>query len=210
MREPQPSLERISHDLDALARFVEPDTPGWTRRFPSQAYLRGRGWLRQRMEQAELRTWVDDAGNLFGRRDGAEDLPPILLGSHTDTVLGGGRYDGPLGVVGAIEAARALGEAGVTLRHPLLVADFLAEEANAFGVSCVGSRALAYGLEPAWLGRAAEGTTLAEAIRACGGHPEELAAPLARPGAFAACLELHIEQGPVLEAQGAALGAATG
>jgi N-carbamoyl-L-amino-acid hydrolase len=207
---PHPDLERLLADLADLAGYVEPDTPGWTRRFPSAAYLAGRQWLRRCMEQAGLETAIDAAGNLFGRRPGAADLPPIIIGSHTDTVLGGGRYDGALGVLGAIEAARAIAEAGIALRHPLVVADFLAEEANDFGVSCVGSRALANGLPDEWLARTYGGITLAAAIAAVGGRPEELATPLLQPGDIAACLELHIEQGPVLLARGAALGAVSG
>jgi N-carbamoyl-L-amino-acid hydrolase len=203
-------MDRLLADLDALACFVEPATPGWTRRFPSGAYQAARVWLRERMEAAGLVTQLDAAGNLFGRREGTASVAPIVAGSHTDSVFGGGRYDGALGVLAALEAARCLQEAGVALRRPLLVADFLAEEANDFGVSCVGSRALAYGLQPAWLARATAGTTLADAILAMGGRPEQTTTPLAQPGAFAACLELHIEQGPVLEAHGAALGAVSG
>jgi beta-ureidopropionase / N-carbamoyl-L-amino-acid hydrolase len=210
MTAPTPDTHRLLADLAALARFVEPGTPGWTRRFPSEAYCAGRLWLRERMEAAGLATRIDAAGNLFGRREGAESGPPIVAGSHSDSVLGGGRYDGALGVLAALEAARCLAEAGLALRRPLVVADFLAEEANDFGVSCVGSRALAYGLEPAWLRRTVAGITLAEAITAMGGRPQASTTVLAQPGEFAACLELHIEQGPALEAQAAGLGAVTG
>jgi beta-ureidopropionase / N-carbamoyl-L-amino-acid hydrolase len=207
---PEPNRARLLADLQTLAGFTEPGTPGWTRRFPSAAYLAGRAWLRGRMEEAGLATSIDAGGNLFGRRAGPEQRPPIVVGSHTDTVLGGGRLDGALGVLGALEAARCLEETGARLARPLVVADFLAEEANAFGVSCVGSRAMAHGLAPEWLGRSAEGLTLAEALAAAGGRPLEVTAPLARPGELGACLELHIEQGPVLEERGAALGAVTG
>src|SRR5688572_11108067 len=91
--------QRLLDDLVALAQFSEPDTPGWTRRFPSAAYRRGRIWLRGHFEAEGLTTHLDAVGNLFGRRDGREDLPPIHVGSHTDTVMGGGRYDGALGVL---------------------------------------------------------------------------------------------------------------
>lgn len=207
---PAIDLERLLGDLETLATFVEPHTPGATRRFPSAAYIAGRAWLRERMEQAGLRTWIDAGGNLFGLLPGARDLPPIVAGSHTDTVMGGGIYDGALGVLGALEVARCLAESGTRLRHPLLVADFLAEEANDFGVSCIGSRSLAYGLEAAWLERTLNGQTLAQALSTIGGDPGGVAAPLLKPGAFSACLELHIEQGPTLETAGAILGAVSG
>ncbi|HMP42965.1 MAG TPA: hydantoinase/carbamoylase family amidase, partial [Roseiflexaceae bacterium] len=208
--EPQPNLERLMADLTTLATFVEPDTPGWTRRFPSDAYLAGRRWLRRRMAEAGLETHIDAVGNLFGMRAGSADLPPILLGSHTDTVLGGGRYDGTLGVLGALEVARALSEAAIPMRYPLLIADFLAEEANDFGVSCVGSRGLVNGLPDEWLARSHAGMTLAEAITAGGGITQKMTAPLGQPGGYAACPEMPIEQGPGLVARGAALGAVSG
>jgi beta-ureidopropionase / N-carbamoyl-L-amino-acid hydrolase len=207
---PRPNLVRLLADLEALAQIVEPDTPGWTRRFPSAAYLEGRAWVRARMEQAGLKVRVDAGANILGELAGSAGLPAIMLGSHTDTVMGGGRYDGPLGVLAALEVARCIQEAGVTLRHPLIVGDYLAEEVNPFGVSCVGSRALAGRIDPEWLTRTAQGRTLAEAIAEAGGQPEVLGAPLLGAGALAACLELHIEQGPVLEQRGIGLAAVSG
>lgn len=201
---------RLMADLETLATFTEPGTPGTTRRFPSAAYMSGRAWLRERMEAAGLRTSIDAGGNLFAMLPGEHELPPLVAGSHTDSVMGGGRYDGALGVLGALEVARCLAGSGIRLHHPLLVADFLAEEANDFGVSCVGSRSLAYGLAPEWLDRSIAGQTLGQALAAMGGNPAGVTAPLLAPGAFAACLELHIEQGPVLEAAGATLGAVSG
>lgn len=163
------------------------------------------------MEDARLTTSIDAAGNLFGLRAGMRELPPLVLGSHSDTVANGGWLDGALGVLGALEVVRSLAEDGVALERPLLVADYLAEEANDFGVSCVGSRALTHGLDAAWLARRLGDTTLADAIAACGGDPSLLAdGPLWAAGRVHACLELHIEQGPVLEADGIALGAVSG
>lgn len=210
MNQLAPDPERLLADLETLAGFTEPATPGWTRRFPSPAYLAGRAWLRGAMEQAGLSTRIDAGGNLLGTQHHTTNLPSILIGSHTDTVLGGGRYDGTLGVLAALEVVRCLADAGITLHHPLMVADFLAEEANAFGISCVGSRALTGTLQPAWLERTLAGVTLAEAIRAAGGNPTHLTKPLLAPSDLAACLELHIEQGPVLDQHGHSLAAVTG
>jgi N-carbamoyl-L-amino-acid hydrolase len=189
-------------DLAELRAITEPDTPGTTRRFPSPAFLEGRRWLRGRLEAVGLTVSLDAAANMFGRREGSCDLSPIMIGSHTDTVFAGGHLDGALGVLAALEAARRL----PPLRHPLLVADFLAEEANDFGISCVGSRSLSGNFDPQWLSRSACGQTLGEAIREAGGEPERIA----KGGPFAACLELHIEQGRVLENAGVSLGVVSG
>ena len=208
---PTINAQRLLDDLEALAQFTEPDTPGWTRRFPSDAYRRGRQWLRARMEAAGLATQLDAAGNLFGRRDGALNMPPIHAGSHTDTVMGGGRYDGTLGVLGALEAARAIAEAGIHLRHPLVVADHLSEEATDYAIACLGSLAMCTShFRPEWLARTVNGVTLRQAMLDMGARPEELGQPLVKPGEIATFLELHIEQGPVLEANGATLAAVSG
>lgn len=211
MTTPTINSHRLMDDLAALAQFTEPDTPGWTRRFPSEAYRRGREWLRRHFEDEGLTTWLDAAGNLFGRRPGLEDRPPIHVGSHTDTVMGGGRYDGTLGVLGALEAARAIREAGIQLHHPLVIADYLAEEATDYAVACMGSLAMTTDhFQPGWLERTVGGVTLHQAITDMGGQPDELGQPLVKPGQIAASLELHIEQGPVLEASGAKLAAVSG
>jgi beta-ureidopropionase / N-carbamoyl-L-amino-acid hydrolase len=208
---PTINAQRLLANLESLAQFTESDTPGWTRRFPSVAYHQGRHWLRRQFEAEGLTTRIDAAGNLFGRREGTQELPPIHVGSHTDTVMGGGRYDGALGVLGALEAARAIHEAGIRLRHPLVVADYLSEEATDYAVACMGSMALCTDhFRPEWLERTVNGVTLRQAIREMGGEPEALGQPLLKAGDVAASLELHIEQGPVLEARGAKLAAVSG
>lgn len=196
------------HDrLRELRQIVEPGTPGTTRRFPTPAYLQGRAWVRQKMEELGLSVRVDAAGNMFGTRAGTEaGLLPIMVGSHTDTVYAGGYLDGALGVLVALEAARTLPE----LRHPLIVADYLAEEANDFGISCVGSRALAGTFKPEWLQRELDGQTLGQAIAEAGGEPERLATACLPVGTLHAALELHIEQGPVLETSGVSLAVVNG
>ena len=203
--------QRLWADLMALAEHTEPNTPGWTRRFPSVAYQQGRQWLRAQMEAEGLVTRLDAVGNLFGRREGRADLLPIHAGSHTDTVMGGGRFDGALGTLGALEAARAIREAGIQLRHPLVVADYLSEEATDYAIACMGSLAMCTDhFKPAWLERSVNGVTLRQAIIDMGGQPDQLGQPVVKPGAIAASLELHIEQGPVLEARGVKLAAVSG
>lgn len=203
--------QRIRADLEALAAITDPEQP-YTRRSFTELYQDGRRWLEARMQEAGLETRLDAAANVRGRWEGGgnSQIPAILLGSHTDTVLGGGRFDGPAGVVAALEVVRSLREEGVSLRHPLEVVDFLAEEVSDYGPSCIGSRGLAGNLTAEMLALTnSHGETLAQGIRRMGGQPERLleSRELEKPAAY---LELHIEQGRVLERQGAPVGVVTG
>jgi N-carbamoyl-L-amino-acid hydrolase len=207
----EPRLDRYLADWTALSAFTDATQPGWTRRAFTPPYLQARAWLSERMTGAGLQAGIDAGGNLVGSRPGR--LPaarPLVLGSHTDTVAGGGRFDGILGVLAAIEVARALQEAGAGLRHPLEVIDFLGEEPNDFGLSMVGSRALAGTLDQAGLQRQdLSGRSLADAIAEAGGNPGRLADVRRVPGSVACYLELHIEQGRRLEQAGCPLGVVT-
>lgn len=206
-----PDRERLAADIYTLATFVDPEQPGFTRRPFTKAFQEARHWLQRRMEAAGLAVRLDAAGNLVGRRPGSEDLPPIMIGSHTDTVAGGGRFDGIIGVIGGLEVARCLSELGIDLRHPLEVVDFLAEEPTEFGVSTVGSRGMVGTLSPDLLAKQdGQNRTLAEALESLGGHPRQVPAEVRKPGSIAAYLELHIEQGPVLDREGISLAAVTG
>lgn len=200
--------DRLWGDLMALAEITDPQRP-YTRRSFSPTFLRGRAWLADRYRDAGLTVRVDAAGNLIGRRAGsAADAPAIVVGSHSDSVPGGGRFDGIAGVVAGLEVARALADGGIALAHPLEVVDFLAEEPSEFGVSCIGSRAVAGLLDAGHLAMTAPGgETLAQAIERTGGDPARIGA--ARRADIGAFLELHIEQGPVLEARGIDLGIVT-
>ncbi|UXT42191.1 Zn-dependent hydrolase [Agrobacterium tumefaciens] len=201
------SIKDIEADLDALAQIIDPERP-WTRRAFSPRFDEGRDYLRRRFLSEGLNVSTDAGGNLIGRREGTEpQVGTIMLGSHSDTVPDGGRFDGVAGVVVALEVARILSRRGVALRHNLAVVDFLAEEVSIFGVSCIGSRAMAGVLPQDWLRRISDGCDLATAIRDVGGKPESLEAPLADD--LKAFLELHIEQGPVLEREKIALGVVT-
>ncbi len=210
MRELPLDIEQLLSDLEALAERTEPGTPGWTRRAFSPAHATGRAWLEAEMRAAGLSTSVDAAGNLIGHLPGAQDLPPLAIGSHTDTVMGGGRYDGTLGVLAGLAIVRALAAAGIQLRHPLEIIDFLAEESTPLG-SSIGSSAMVGALDQAALQRRdAEGRSLSEALASSGGHPADLALAARPSGSLAAYLELHIEQGPLLEQRGTALGIVDG
>ena len=200
MSRPRPQIDqdRIWNDLMALAAITDPERP-YTRRSFSALFLEGRAWLRQRFEDAGLNVRLDTAANLIGRLEGSEpDAPPIMLGSHSDTVPSGGRFDGPAGIITALEVVRAMRDAGYRPRHPIEIVDFLAEEPSEYGVSCVGSRAMAGVLDDKLLAYTnPAGERLADAIRRVGGDPNRL--DEARRTGLSGFLELHIEQGVVLE-----------
>ena len=191
---------RLWADIMALAEITDPAIP-FSRPAFTGRFLEGRAYLARRFADAGLKVRLDAAGNLIGRRAGrVADKGVIMIGSHSDTVPGGGRFDGVAGVMAALEVARALDERGIALDHALEVVDCLAEEANAYGVSCVGSRGLSGRLTQEMLGyREPGGETVADALKRMGGDPARLAE--ARRGDVAAFLELHIEQGPVLESE---------
>jgi beta-ureidopropionase / N-carbamoyl-L-amino-acid hydrolase len=207
-RDPEVLPDRVGSDLRALADIVEPDLPGWTRTALGPVDLEGRELVRRWMADAGLEATLDGAGNVVGRLRGTgTGGRSIMVGSHTDTVVGGGRFDGMVGVVGALEAVRALREAGVRLHHDLLVVDFFNEEPNEFGLSCVGSRAMVGELTGDHLSLQDDhGRTLAEALAAVGTDPASLLAARRDLSGVDAFVELHIEQGPYLEQQGSQIG----
>jgi beta-ureidopropionase / N-carbamoyl-L-amino-acid hydrolase len=200
--------ERLWADLMALASITDPERP-YTRRSFSPRFLEGRRWLAEKFAAAGLNVRIDAAGNLIGRREGQEPRArTIMLGSHSDTVPSGGRFDGMAGLLTGLEIARALDEAGIRLRHALEVVDFLAEEPSEFGLSCVGSRGMAGMLEAKTLEyRDPPGERLDAAVDRIGGNVAALASAVRRD--IAAYFELHIEQGIVLESRGIDLGLVT-
>ena len=190
-------VERIEDDILAFSRFVSPSEPPYTRISFSPEDLKARSHVRRLMEAANLRVRTDAAGNIIGRRDGKGQLAPILVGSHLDTVRGGGRFDGVAGVVAALETARRYEELRVELAHPLEVVVFLAEEPSPFGLSTIGSRAMAGKLRREQLSLTdGTGRSLGAAMTEAGGDPEHLPEAARPAGGIAAFLELHIEQGP--------------
>jgi beta-ureidopropionase / N-carbamoyl-L-amino-acid hydrolase len=197
--------DRIEADIAALAAITEPGRP-WTRRAFTPLFLEGRRWLAEAMVAAGGRAEIDAAGNLVATVIGQQpELGTIMIGSHSDTVPDGGRYDGIAGVVAGLEVMRALREGNVALRHSLQVVDFLAEEVSIFGVSCIGSRGMSGTRPEDWLARLNEGRTLETAIAEVGGDARQPA----RREDIKAFLELHIEQGPVLQNDGLDIGVVT-
>jgi beta-ureidopropionase / N-carbamoyl-L-amino-acid hydrolase len=205
--EPTVVPDRLESDLRELSAVAEPGLPGWTRTALGEVDREARELVRRWMGEAGLETSVDGAGNIFGRLRGTGTGRTLLVGSHTDTVVGGGRFDGIVGVVGALEVVRALREAGRTLDHDLVVVDFFNEEPNEFGLSCVGSRAMVGELTPGHLGLVDDrGRTMAQALAQVGLDPHAALAARYDFSQVDAFLELHIEQGPYLEQHGSQIG----
>jgi N-carbamoyl-L-amino-acid hydrolase len=199
---------RLWADVMALADITDPARP-YTRRSFTGLFLEGRAWLTQRFIEAGLTTRIDTSGNLIGRLEGKNPaLGVIAIGSHSDTVPSGGRFDGIAGVATGLEIVRALHDAGVQLEHSIEIIDFLAEEPSEYGLSCVGSRGMTGLLDDRMLGLTEPGgEILRDALRRVGGDPDRLG--LARRDDIKAFLELHIEQGIVLESQSLDVGIVT-
>jgi allantoate deiminase len=194
--------------LDALAAITE--TPGSiTRLYLTDAHRRAVSLLRGWMETACLATTLDDTATLIGRREGSvPGAPTLILGSHIDTVRDAGRYDGCLGVVAAIAAAARLRDSA--LPYALEVRAFGDEEGVRFPVTLTGARATAGIFDPASLAaRDADGISLAEALRAWSLSPANLVSGTCKAANAFAYLELHIEQGPILDRLDLPLGVVT-
>jgi len=204
---PRIDAERLWRRQETLAAVTDPAAP-FTRRSFSALHAEGRDLLREWFVEAGLMVSLDTAANLIGRREGREaELRPLMAGSHSDSVPNGGRFDGIAGVIAALEAAQSLADHGHQLRHPLEIVDFLAEEPSEYGMSCVGSRIMGGRLGRGGLNLTnSAGETLADAIRRMGGDPDRLDEAVRRPGSIAAYMELHIEQGPILEGRGIGVG----
>jgi N-carbamoyl-L-amino-acid hydrolase len=201
--------QRLWDDLMRLAEITDPDMP-YTRRSFSPRFLEGRSWLAKRFQDAGLKVSIDPAGNLIGRLAGSEaNAKTIVIGSHSDTVPSGGRFDGAAGVIAALEIVRAMRESGFKPRHSIEVIDFLAEEPSEYGLSCVGSRGLSGKLSDEMKSyNNAGGERLDQAIARVGGNAAVLDGPMRND--IAAFFELHIEQGIVLEQSGMDIGIVSG
>ncbi len=203
--------DRIAAELETLASFSATEPPAITRIVFSPVDLAAREWLKQRCAAAGLAVREDAVGNTFARWMGAEPaLPAVASGSHIDAIPHSGRYDGTVGVLGALEAIRALQDAGVRPRRSIELILFTSEEPTRFGLGCLGSRLLSGSLDPARAAalQDAEGAILEE-VRTTAGFAGPLAGVALPPDSYHAFVELHIEQGPLLERGGIPLGVVT-
>jgi ureidoglycolate amidohydrolase len=202
---------RLQIEIDTLASFSDVPAPAVTRVLFTPTELQARQYIRDLMRDAGLTIREDAVGNLFGRWQGTDyKLPPIATGSHIDAIPYSGRYDGTVGVLGAIEALRALRRTGFQPTRPIEVIMFTAEEPTRFGVGCLGSRAMAGKLTPDKLRslRDEEGQDF-ESVRRQAGYDAPLDTVQLQQGYYKAFIELHIEQGPRLEQAGLDLGIVT-
>lgn len=198
---------RIIQRLEGLSQYGKNPQGGVSRLAYSDADRQGRQYVMGLMRDAGLDVSIDTAGNLVGSRAGRDpSLRPLLIGSHIDSVLEGGNYDGDVGSLGAIEIAQTLQEQHVTLRHPLQVVIFQNEE-----TVTVGSHAMASGLDENLLNMVApSGKTIREGIAFIGGAPGSLRRAQRQPGSIAGYFELHIEQGGTLEQDAIDIGVVEG
>ncbi|HWX31528.1 MAG TPA: M20/M25/M40 family metallo-hydrolase [Steroidobacteraceae bacterium] len=198
---------RIINHLEALSEYGKNPQGGVSRIAYSDADRAGREYAIGLMKDAGLEVSIDTAGNLVGRRTGTDaTLKPIVIGSHIDSVPEGGNYDGDVGSLSAIEVAQILSERHLTTRHPLQVIVFADEEGL-----MLGSTAIAAGLDLPRLNSVSQsGKVVRDGVKFLGGNPDRIAEAKRAPGSIAAYLELHIEQGGILERENLQIGVVEG
>ena len=211
MEIPEINKDRLLRDLNAVSRIGLGEGGSITRLVFSVHELRSRQLLVHLMNQAGLDVHVDAAGNIFGRLSAGQEGPAVLAGSHLDSVVQGGRYDGPVGVIGALEAVRTIKESGVPLPVPLESVCFVGEESSRFGFSTLGSSLVAGDVTMDDFANAVDagGTRLEDVLSSLGIYRENLASLKRDPKTIKAYFELHIEQGPVLESKKKRIGVVT-
>jgi allantoate deiminase len=204
--------ERLWRRISELGEIGRQDSGGVTRLSLTDEERTAKDMVAEYMQEAGLAVHEDAAGNLFCRREGRDpDASAVLVGSHVDSVYEGGNFDGPLGVLAGIEVVQTMEEAGVETEHPIEVVAFTDEEGARFSFGMIGSRALAGRLSPEELKHEDEsGISIAGAMRDYGLDPGRIGEASRPEGSVAAYVELHIEQGKVLENEGLPVGVVTG
>ncbi len=205
--------ERLWRRISDLGEVGEQEGGGVTRLSLSAEERAAKDRVAMYMEEAGLSVREDAAGNLIGRREGTNpEAPVVLVGSHVDSVYNGGNFDGPLGVLAGIEVLQAMRERDVQDEHPVEVIAFTDEEGARFSFGMIGSRALAGTLTPEDLGEHEDegGLSIAGAMEAYGLDPARIGEAARPQGSVKAYVELHIEQGRVLESEDLPAGVVTG
>ena len=202
--------DRLRVTLEGLSAFGRPAAGGFqdgvSRTAYSDADVAGRAYVMEQMRAAGLAPRIDTAGNIIGQRAGTvAGLKPIIIGSHIDSVRAGGNFDGDVGSMGALEVLRTLDDNGIKTRHPIEMAIWSNEEGGT-----VGSTAFAGILAPDALEEVYYGLSLRDGLRKIGGDPERLGEAARKAGSIHAYLELHIEQGGVLDKAGIPVGVVDG
>lgn len=196
------NIKRIETLIEKLATFTEKDDKGFTRFSYTELDLAAKQYIIEKMKEINLEISMDLVGNIFARREGMEkDLPPILVGSHLDTVRNGGKYDGIAGVVSALEIMKIIEENKVYTKHPIEVVIFAEEEGGRFNSALVGSRWLAGQLNIKALEnlKDGEGINVYQASRVLEVFNKDVQRYERKEKAIKAFFELHCEQGPVLQ-----------
>ncbi len=204
--------ERLWNRLFELAEIGKQEEGGVTKLSFTEEERAAKSLVASYLEEAGLSVYEDAVGNLFGRREGNDpEAPVILVGSHVDSVYNGGNFDGPLGVLAGVEVLQTMNERSVETRHPVEVVAFTDEEGARFSFGMIGSRALSGALTPDDLHhKDGQGISLAEAMKSRGLDPDAVGDAARSPGAVEAYVELHIEQGKVLEDADLPVGIVTG
>jgi ureidoglycolate amidohydrolase len=203
--------DRLLSEIDSLASFSEAEAPAVTRIVFTPTDLKARAWMKARCDEAGLTVRQDAVGNTFARWNGSDpSLPAVGTGSHIDAIPNAGKYDGVVGVLGGLEAIRALRQSGFRPTHSIELLIFTSEEPTRFGIGCLGSRLLSGTLSPDAARKLtdSDGGTLDE-VRRRAGFLGELGEVKLPGGYYKAFIELHIEQGPLLERQQVPLGIVT-
>ena len=205
----QSNIQRIQRDIEALAQFTASPGAGVTRFSFTAEDRQAREYIINQMAASHLKVYEDAAGTIIGRREGSRAAAPVvMIGSHFDSVKNGGPFDGPAGVVAALEIARVLDENRIATEYPLEFIAMIEEEGGRFGAGLFGSRAMAGRIPPDELLNLHDdsGISVARAMHDFGLAPEALLSAVRSPEQLKAFLELHIEQGPILEKTGTDVG----
>src|SRR6202161_376390 len=203
--------DRLLSEIEALGSISDAEPPAVTRIVFTPTDLKARAWLLDRCTEAGLAVRQDALGNTFARGNGSEPKAPVVgTGSHIDAIPNAGKYDGVVGVLGGLEAIRALQHDGFYPTNSIELLIFTAEEPTRFGIGCLGSRMLAGTLSPDAARKLTDKAgAILEEVRREAGMPGELEQVKLPAGYYKAFVELHIEQGPLLERQKIPLGLVT-
>lgn len=199
--------QRIKSRIDELAKFGRDASGHGYRVGYSKGDIEGRAWFADLMRKAKLDVSIDEAGNIIGKRKGSDpSLKTVAFGSHIDMVPDGGNYDGTLGSIGALEVIELLNENNVVTKHPLEVIIFSNEEGGTIGSKAMVGQLTAEGMKQS----SNSGLIISDGIKAIGGNPDQIQKVARKKGDILAFVELHIEQGGILENEKLQIGVVEG
>lgn len=203
------NLERIKKDIEELANFNATPGSGLTRLTFTKEHKRAQNYIKTQFEKAGLEVYLDPAGIIVGKKEGTlGDAPVVMIGSHYDSVKNGGNFDGVAGIVAALEIARVMKENNITTKYPIEFIGMIEEEGTRFNLGLFSSRAMVGDIsqEQLYTHFDEDGISIAEAMKYFGLSPENIHEAKRGRDDIKAFLELHIEQGPVLESNGKSIG----